>query len=190
MNRTFLALDTQCPEISGTLVDTNASSSILTFYNRASVAKSLCQQELDNVWLMACKTRTTDCICLHISVDVWDYFVVLCWMVFHIRYFRDRIVRDLESKMNKSVDVSDSTFLLMAGSIYYHDGVSTFIDHSCEVVSRPVRIDKHGWGWDQLVTEFHIIIDLLGSLDYHWYSFISRLVSLLLFFFFSRTHSF
>ncbi|KAH3713462.1 coatomer subunit epsilon-like [Dreissena polymorpha] len=34
---------------------------------------------------------------------------------------RDKIVRDLDSKMGSSVDVSNSTFLLMAASIYFHD---------------------------------------------------------------------
>ena len=36
---------------------------------------------------------------------------------------RDSIVRDLESKMAGSIDVSNSTFLLMAASIYYHEQV-------------------------------------------------------------------
>ncbi|XP_064424490.1 coatomer subunit epsilon isoform X1 [Latimeria chalumnae] len=34
---------------------------------------------------------------------------------------RDAIVTDLDNKMAKSVDVSNSTFLLMAGSVYFHD---------------------------------------------------------------------
>lgn len=38
-------------------------------------------------------------------------------------YSRDSIVRDLESKMAGSIDVSNSTFLLMAASIYYHEQV-------------------------------------------------------------------
>ncbi|CAG5128562.1 unnamed protein product [Candidula unifasciata] len=33
---------------------------------------------------------------------------------------RDAIVRELESKMSGNVDLTNSTFLLMAGSIYYH----------------------------------------------------------------------
>ncbi|XP_052791835.1 coatomer subunit epsilon-like [Mya arenaria] len=34
---------------------------------------------------------------------------------------RDKIVRDLDSKMGSSVDVSNCTFILMAASIYFHD---------------------------------------------------------------------
>lgn len=35
---------------------------------------------------------------------------------------RDTILKDLDHKMSSSVDMSNSTFLLMAASIYYHDG--------------------------------------------------------------------
>ncbi|KAE8632525.1 hypothetical protein XENTR_v10001566 [Xenopus tropicalis] len=35
---------------------------------------------------------------------------------------RDAIVSDLDKKMAKSVDITNSTFLLMAASIYFHDG--------------------------------------------------------------------
>ncbi|TSS97548.1 Coatomer subunit epsilon [Bagarius yarrelli] len=35
---------------------------------------------------------------------------------------RDSIVTELDKKMSKSVDVSNTTFLLMAGSIYLHEG--------------------------------------------------------------------
>ncbi|XP_060088791.1 coatomer subunit epsilon [Heteronotia binoei] len=34
---------------------------------------------------------------------------------------RDAIVAELDRKMTKSVDVSDTTFLLMAASVYFHD---------------------------------------------------------------------
>lgn len=34
---------------------------------------------------------------------------------------RDAIVADLDKKMAKSVDVANTTFLLMAASIYFHD---------------------------------------------------------------------
>uniref|UniRef100_A0A8C5QKU2 Coatomer subunit epsilon n=1 Tax=Leptobrachium leishanense TaxID=445787 RepID=A0A8C5QKU2_9ANUR len=35
---------------------------------------------------------------------------------------RDAIVSELDKKMSKSVDVANTTFLLMAASIYFHDG--------------------------------------------------------------------
>ncbi|CAI9620142.1 unnamed protein product [Staurois parvus] len=35
---------------------------------------------------------------------------------------RDAIVSELDKKMAKSVDVTNTTFLLMAASIYFHDG--------------------------------------------------------------------
>ncbi|KAJ8374633.1 hypothetical protein SKAU_G00052130 [Synaphobranchus kaupii] len=35
---------------------------------------------------------------------------------------RDAIVADLDKKMSKSVDVANTTFLLMAASIYFHEG--------------------------------------------------------------------
>lgn len=35
--------------------------------------------------------------------------------------FRDAIVAELDREMSKSVDVSNSTFLLMAASIYFHE---------------------------------------------------------------------
>lgn len=34
---------------------------------------------------------------------------------------RDAIVADLDKKMAKSVDIANTTFLLMAASIYFHD---------------------------------------------------------------------
>ncbi len=36
-------------------------------------------------------------------------------------FFRDAIVAELDKKMAKSVDVSNTTFLLMAASIYLHE---------------------------------------------------------------------
>ncbi|CAH1796900.1 unnamed protein product [Owenia fusiformis] len=35
---------------------------------------------------------------------------------------RDRLVQELDGKMSSSVDMNNSTFLLMAASIYYHEG--------------------------------------------------------------------
>lgn len=39
-------------------------------------------------------------------------------------FFRDKIVRDLDSSMSSSVDVSNSTFMLMAASVFFHDQVT------------------------------------------------------------------
>ena len=35
--------------------------------------------------------------------------------------YRDAIVADLDKKMTKSMDAANTTFLLMAASIYYHE---------------------------------------------------------------------
>lgn len=40
---------------------------------------------------------------------------------FFLLYCRDAIVADLDKKMAKSVDAANTTFLLMAASIYYHE---------------------------------------------------------------------
>ncbi len=37
---------------------------------------------------------------------------------------RDKVLSDLDKKMSGNVDISNSTSLLMAASIYYHEGVS------------------------------------------------------------------
>ncbi len=41
-----------------------------------------------------------------------------------VSFYRDSILSDLDKKMSGSVDVSNSTALLMAASIYFHEGVS------------------------------------------------------------------
>jgi hypothetical protein len=38
-------------------------------------------------------------------------------------YYRDNIVKNLDSKMSANVDVSNVTFLVMAASIYFHEQV-------------------------------------------------------------------
>ena len=38
---------------------------------------------------------------------------------------REKILLELDSLMSRNVEVSNSTFLLMSGSIYYHDTVSS-----------------------------------------------------------------
>ena len=40
--------------------------------------------------------------------------------------FRDKIVRDLDSQMGSSVDVANSTPILMSASIYFHDQVCIY----------------------------------------------------------------
>lgn len=44
--------------------------------------------------------------------------VFFCLVVF---FCRDAIVADLDKKMAKSVDAANTTFLLMAASIYYQE---------------------------------------------------------------------
>lgn len=44
---------------------------------------------------------------------VFIYYLFFCC--------RDAVVADLDKKMAKSVDAANTTFLLMAASIYYHE---------------------------------------------------------------------
>jgi len=37
---------------------------------------------------------------------------------------RDKILSELDTKMSSNIDLSNSTFLLMAGSILFHENVS------------------------------------------------------------------
>jgi len=47
--------------------------------------------------------------------------------------FRDKILAELDGKMGASLDVSNSTFLLMAASILFHENVSfCSVKHQCD----------------------------------------------------------
>lgn len=48
--------------------------------------------------------------------------MTLCLEFFKKKFYcRDAVVADLDKKMAKSVDAANTTFLLMAASIYYHE---------------------------------------------------------------------
>jgi hypothetical protein len=55
----------------------------------------------------------------------------MCFLV------RDGIVRDLDAKMAGSVDLSNSTFLLMAASVYFQEqvGFTFWLKLQCECTS-------------------------------------------------------
>ena len=50
--------------------------------------------------------------------------VLLNVSLFEMIVFREKILSELDSKMGGNVDLGNSMFLLMAGSVYFHDGVS------------------------------------------------------------------
>jgi len=47
------------------------------------------------------------------------------WYACNYDVFRDKILSELDSKMGANLDLSDSTFLLMAASILFHENVRT-----------------------------------------------------------------
>jgi len=46
---------------------------------------------------------------------------------YNLYFFRDKILAELDSKMSENLDLSNSTFLLMAASIQFHENVSFFL---------------------------------------------------------------
>ncbi len=75
-------------------------------------------------------------------------------------HFRESILQDLEHKMSSSVELSNSTFLLMAASIFYHDGVRLYFKN-CSICIWILE-DIVPW-WLHLWCSSNIFIAVLSS---------------------------